>query len=472
MLKKMLATVLGILKVASLSKDETGKSVLTAEQRTALVEAYGEKFVLKFESDLAKEENIQTESTDNTAELESIKSKLAVAEEKAKNLQGIVDTLAEQPIEDAPIATSPLGKRVNLIGVAPKLVSHPFFQAARAVGERNLNKATRLMATINVADLIKDDYFQNYITQGVIPFVQDLSFGFVTEKYMTTVLAATEYKGVKPSISSVSQQFVGLWTPSGATKFAPLTNPNRRHKINVPITPSDLEGWLMYMYREDLTPDQMPITKYIVSELIKKQLMNDIELKMIGQGKYAALSPSVKEGDAGQAPEYSVDGFCTILEDLYDAGDTDVNWVDINTITSSNAETELRKFVAAMVNSPYAKTPMNLFVSPETELNYVENIVKNNRNGIKDTDVTRSLYGSNLTLVGLPSMIGSKTVFATPKQNFLRLKHINNPDILRMESRRYDVEVFGEYWLAPGFNNKSEIWAAAVGSDSGSGSAS
>lgn len=471
MFKKMLATVLGILGVKALSKDDKGKSTLTAEQRTALVEAYGEKFVVKFESDLAKEEN-QEQTNVNEAELGSLKTKLALESEKVKNLQTVVDTLSEQPVDDAPITPKPEGKVVHMIGISPKLATHPYFQAAKAVGERNLNKAMRMMATIDVEDLIKDNYFQNYITQGVIPFVQDLSFGFETEKYMTTVLAADVYKGVKPSISSVSQQFIGKWTPAGSSVFAPLSTTNRRHKINVPITPSDLEGWLMFMYREDLTPDQMPITKYIVNELIKKQLMNDIELKMIGQGRYAALSPSVKEGDAGQAPEYSVDGFCTILEDLNDANDTDVNWVTINPITSSNAETELRKFIAAMVNSPYAKTPMNLFVSPETELNYVENIVKNNRNGIKDTDVTRTLYGSNLTLVSLPSMIGSSTVFATPKANFLRLKHINNPDILRMQSRRYDVEVFGEYWLAPGFNNKKEIWASAPGSESGSGSES
>jgi len=110
-------------------------------------------------------------------------------------------------------------------------------------------------------------------------------------KYMTTKVAITEWRASRALIDSVVQQFSSKWTPLGASDFTPLTIKNYRHKINVPITPDEInDSWLSHLYDESLTPEQMPITKFIVNELIIPKVAEDREMLLIANGVFTEFS--------------------------------------------------------------------------------------------------------------------------------------------------------------------------------------
>src|SRR5699024_10808982 len=135
-------------------------------------------------------------------------------------------------------------------------------------------------------------------------------------------------------INSVVQQFKPKWTPKGNTKFAPLVIPNYRHKINVPIVPSEVaDSYMFYLYDESLTPSQMPISKYIVNQMIMPVISEDVEQRMIFKGKYV---PSYD--DEPTPAEDSMNGIETLLVQEAANQSTRMNFypntIDLSTATA------------------------------------------------------------------------------------------------------------------------------------------
>jgi hypothetical protein len=294
--------------------------------------------------------------------------------------------------------------------------------------------------------------------------------------YMTKVLALTEWRDAMSQISSVVQQFVAKWTPLGKVKMTPLKIVNRRHKVNLPIVPDDITGgYLTYLYNEGLTPDQMPVTKYIIDQLLRPKIADDIEYKMIATGVFDELVASeVTEGDPGQAPEKSMDGFLTILTNESENVSTAVNfwtptvvWSEDNSVAYFEAYADWIK----STNPTLAKVGMNVFCDP----NMAEIRAKKYREMFpltKNTDMgNMKIDFSNLTIVPLENMRGSGMIFATPKVNFIELHHINEASgatKLFLQLMNYEVRIFGEFWLATGFAVAE--WVFAVISTEASGS--
>ena len=277
--------------------------------------------------------------------------------------------------------------------------------------------------------------------------------------YMTKVLAIAEYRDAKARIDSVVQQFIAKWTPLGKVKMTPLKIVNRRHKINLPIVPNDITGgYLTYLYNEGLTPDQMPVTKYVIDELLRPRIADDIEYKMIATGKFEELvDANVTEGSVGQAPEKSMDGFLTILAEEYVKPDTGVNFytpeVPFSEDTSVAYFEAFAKWIKA-TNPTLAKVGMNVFVDPDMDetrrLKYREMFPLS-----KESDMAKTKIDfSNLTIVPLENMRGSGMMFSTPKPNFIELHHLNEAGgatKLFLQLSGYEVRIFGEFWLATGF---------------------
>ena len=90
MFEKVLVAVYGFLGISALAKNEEGKSILTAEQKTKLEKKYGSKFVNSFEEDLAEYEKVG--SADDTANNKELQDKLKLENEKmAKELKEAKD---------------------------------------------------------------------------------------------------------------------------------------------------------------------------------------------------------------------------------------------------------------------------------------------------------------------------------------------------------------------------------------------
>ncbi|MEI3554408.1 MAG: hypothetical protein V8Q54_07060, partial [Alistipes senegalensis] len=219
-----------------------------------------------------------------------------------KQLQNDIATLAAKP-EDLPGATTAIeGIRNFQRGQFKADMALAHNKAAAAFLQRGIMADT---PTIEVGDLRKE--LGPYLSQGNnLDILQQLYQSFSTSKNLSWKRATTEYKASESeSVDHVVQQFTHKWTPKGGAKFTPLTIKNFRHKVNFPVIPAQVgESWLFHLYDEGKTPDQMPITRYIVDKVMLPQIAEDIENVMISKAKYVADS---------QKTEDTMDGFETIL---------------------------------------------------------------------------------------------------------------------------------------------------------------
>jgi hypothetical protein len=324
--------------------------------------------------------------------------------------------------------------------------------------------------TIDVSEI--NEEFGTYLNDPArrMKIYKDILKPTESRLYMTKVLAINEWRDTKARIESVVQQFIAKWTPLGKVKVTPLKITNRRHKINLPIVPDDITGgYLTYLYNEELTPDQMPVTKYVIDELLRPRVSDDIEYKMIATGKFVELDPSsVAEGGTGQVPEKSMDGFLTILKEEFDKTGTAMNfwtpslgWSEDNSV---NYFEEYAKWIKKL-SPTLAKVGMNVFCDPDMD----ETRRKKYREMFpltKDSDMNRvKIDFSNLTIVPLENMRGSGIIFSTPKENFIELHHINEASgstNLFLQLQNYEVRVFGEFWLAVGFAVAEWVFAGII----------
>lgn len=333
--------------------------------------------------------------------------------------------------------------------------------------------------TIDVSEI--NEEFGSYMADPAtrMKIFKDLLRPTESRKYMTKVLALTEWRDAKAVIDSVVQQFIAKWTPLGKTTVTPLRILNRRHKINLPIVPNDITGgYMTYLYNEGLTPDQMPVIQYIIENLLRPRIADDIEYKMIATGVFDELvDSSVTEGDAGQATGKNMDGFLTIIASEAENVSTKVNfwtpsveWSEDNSVEYFEA---YAKWVKA-TNPTLAAIGLNVFCDP----NMAELRAKKYREmfpNTKNADATNTQIDfSKLTIVPLENMRGSGVIFSTPKENFIELHHINEAagsTRLFLQLMNYEVRIFGEFWLGVGFA-VAEWLFAAVGAAETSGSGS
>lgn len=276
------------------------------------------------------------------------------------------------------------------------------------------------------------------------------------------------------------QQFTPKWTPAGKSKFTPITIKNRRHKINVPIVPAEvLDSYMMYLYDEGLSPDQMPITRYILQQLILPVAQQDIEIRMIAKGKYTEKPwGNVNAGDPGLPPEDGMDGFETVIMNGKAAAGTEddmgINFFnngDFNYLTASDDDIleNTNEFVD-WLNPQYARKNMPVFCSPEYYKRYKR--AYKNKWGQNGTGGENPNFGSdridfsNNVLTPLLSMYRSPILFSTPKENFIKLRNRNEvPSIINdVQKHDYEVRHYGEFWLGGGFAIGEGVFAQAPAS--------
>lgn len=330
--------------------------------------------------------------------------------------------------------------------------------------------------TIDVSEI--NEEFGTYLSNPATRFkiFRELLKPTESRQYMTKVLAINEWRDAQARIDSVVQQFVAKWTPLGKVTMTPLKIVNRRHKINVPIVPDDITGgYLTYLYNEDLTPDQMPVTKYVIDQLLRPRIADDIEYKMIATGVYEELESDVTEGEAGQATGKSMDGFLTIIAQENAKPGTKVNFWTPSVVWSEDNSVEYFEAYAKWLkktNPTLAKVGMNIYCDPdmaETRAKKYREMFPLSKN--EDAGKVKIDF-SNMTVVPLENMRGSGVIFSTPKENFIELHHINEASgstKLFLQLQNYEVRVFGEFWLAVGFA-VAEWLFAAVGATEASGS--
>lgn len=474
-MKKWMSVFLAFLGVAQLEKKD-GKPSLTESQRKDLASTFGEDVVSKFEAYIAKDDQaeegedvtaslIQGIVTQQKAQQTAMQNKI---ESVIKENGGLKATIAKLVDMHEPDVVPEMDKTITRKAGVDTVLRVDMRQSHYAkVGEFlriGVNSAAYNAATIDVADLRSE--FGTYLNnQRNLDIIRQVLTGFTSSQYMTTVLAVTEWRASQSLITSVVQQFTPKWTPLGKSKFRPLVIKNRRHKINYPILPAEvLDSYMFYLYDEGMAPDQMPITKYITEQLLKPQILQDIEIRMSAKGKYVEKAwGDVNTNDQGTPPEDSMDGYETILVDSKAlAGtedDTRINFFNQTINWVSATDQQVLDFVNAFVdwiNPQYQNQMMPVFCSLDVYKRYKRAYKKvwGVGSGTESTTFGADQidYSMNV-LVPLDGMFKSPIIFSTPKQNFIKLRHKNEaPNIINdVQKSDYLVKLFGEFWFAVGF---------------------
>ncbi len=457
--------VLAFLGVSALAKDENGKSFLLPEQEKQLKDKYGEKFLEIFKKDLQEFEKDGKTSeaavTDETlAELESEKKENARLAEQIKELKKKEEELTDM-IEKLSKEPSPEnGDPVNVEEEEMKTKFKPDMSLAH---NKWLDAAFKGAAysgnsTIDTTELQKE--FGKYVSSERMQIIQDLVGTTESIKYMSTIVTdKTEVRASQAAITSVLQQFVPKWTPKGGSSFTPLTIINRKCKINVPITPSDImEDVLGYLYDENLKPEDMPIVRYIIYQLILPKLDEERE-KVLAVGEYKEHT-ATNDGDAASDALDCMDGYVTQLKALKEAANEKVTWLlDGEELQDATLLEQIDKAVD-QVKPLYKSKTMFIHADPDLVIKYGRAYrekypyTKNEDGQMMKVDFT------NFTFAPLEGMRGTGVFFITPKENF---KHLMSRDPQRakifMQAENYDVKIFAEWWEACGFWLAEAIFA-------------
>ncbi|MEO9474150.1 MAG: hypothetical protein ABJG41_01405 [Cyclobacteriaceae bacterium] len=492
-MNKFLAVIKAFLGIEAFEKKD-GKSILSQEDQDKIKATFGEEALTKALAALKtlktsdNEEETQTEAqakeesegiaaliagltAQSAANSQAMQSKIDQFVKENGGLKSAIEKLSKEPEEDPiPEMDTTIPRKEGVATVMKVDTRKPAYAATVEFLKtgRQIMAANEAGDTIDVADL-KTEFGTFLNTQRNLEIMKRVMTGFTSAQYMTTKMAITEWRATQALITSVVQQFSPKWTPSGKAKFTPLVIKNRRHKINYPIVPADvLDSYMMHLYDEGLSPDQMPITNYITNELLMPRVLQDIELRMSAKGEFEELDWSaISEGDAGQVPEKSMDGYETILVNAKASADKGINFFDQTINWNTATDQQVLDFINAFVdwiNPQYQTNRQPVFCSLDVYKKYKRAYKKiwGAGSGTENTQFGADVIDySNNTLVPLDGMYNSPILFSTPKENFIKLRHKNEvPNIINDVQRfNYTVKLFGEFWLGIGFAIGEAVFA-------------
>jgi len=479
MFKYALSMVLGFLGIQAFAKEE-GKSVLTEDQKKQLAAEYGGQFVEKFEADLAKheatgEDPLRVRLEQKMATLETTMqlqtNKLAEVEKENAVLKGQVAKLADTPEAEPSAEFVTVNGKKQLKFKLNRNLLHNKIAAEVLAGDHRVLAAGE---TIDVDSVIAE--FGDLVNYVKLDMIKDLFMGFETSQYLTWKREITSYKATRSLITSVIQQFVPKFTPLGEPSFLPIEIPLRRFKINVLITPADVKDWILNMYDESKDLDEQPVTMYITNELIVPKAQEDLD-DICANGEFDELTwGDVTEGDPGQDPLKSIDGFLTQLRKDKALGVAKkMNYIDLTGVfTAENIIDQVNIFVDA-IDKKYKRRDMPVFIDPTLYVMYKRAYKKEWGSGTDKADDPK--YGGDVVdytrnrLVPLYNMTNSNAIFTTPKENFIGLRHTNEPGATKLTLRKYDYDIhcLGEFRFGIGFAIAGAVFYYIPDADSGSG---
>ena len=474
--KMVAGWVMSVLGIQNFAKDDNGKLFLTAEQESKLLEKYGQVFVDGFKADLSKmeldgetvnltlsaEERLELDaSRQETARLKAQIERLQAAEKDFKATIAKLEKEAADPQGEA-VTVSEFEKKAVAAGVDLSL-KHNRFLVDYMQGK--VQAAYSGDSTIDTQELKRE--FGKYVSNERLEILKGLFGQTESTKYMSSIISdKVEVRAMQANIiGTVLQQFVPEWTPSGAAKFTPLTIKNFKHKLNVPIKPSDImEDIIGYMYDEQAsTLQSMPIVRYILWQLVFPKLDEERETAL-ALGRFKELQPGQDGKYTASGPNETMDGYLTQLVDYYNAdaaaGENDpksnIRWLLKGvTLTDQNIMDKIDAAVDEISQKYplYARKKMFVHCDPNLILKYQRAYrakypwLKN-----EDGDDRVKIDFSKFTFAPLEGMRGTECFFITPKENFKHLMSHNPQNVtLRFLENHYSVDIMAEWWEGVGF---------------------
>lgn len=262
----------------------------------------------------------------------------------------------------------------------------------------------------------------------------------------------------------VVQGFRAQWDAMGELRLKNNELVAYRQKVNFPFKPNDIySSWLGDMYDEGKKPDEHPISKYIMNDLLGPAVKRDNGILEI-TGKY---------GEGNQTFGASMNG----IEQVLTAGIADVKNPMIRNVlpgglTEANIVDQVKKYEKYLEDKyPLIKNLFKkLYMSSTMATNYKEKYEQ--LYGV-NTDYTAA-GGMKTKILGMEIIpldyADSQTMFATPNGNMVRMIDVidaERPAVTDVQVENYDVKVFMEFTIGYGFVFNQMVCVATYSGASG-----
>lgn len=254
----------------------------------------------------------------------------------------------------------------------------------------------------------------------------------------------TKVKGKFPQgstlLSNVVQGFDNVWNELGELQIKHKILKNYHQKVNFAFDPSDiLSSYWAHLYQEDLSREDMPISKYVIEQELLPKVIDDLATLEV-KGVY----------DPARLDEFgfSMNGIEQILLDMFaevpGTGNTPFK-IPLSTLTDTNIVDQVTLYERSLP-SKLKKKIKKVYMSENNEerywLQYEEQFGQNQFQ--KDKGKTRL---GKREIVGIPGM-DTDDIFSTPDANFKRLIDVfdGKPRITDIQKQDYKIKFFMEFW--------------------------
>lgn len=297
------------------------------------------------------------------------------------------------------------------------------------------------MADLTIDDIVKDA--DTYLPQNTELIAASINRMDIALDAHTKPI--TKVKGLWPQgstlITNVVQGWAPVWNDMGALQIEHKVLVNYRHKVNFGFTPDQIQGsYWAFLYNEKMKAEDMPITKYVVEQLLMPKVVDDVATLSV-KGVY----------DSGNLDVFgnAMNGIEQILADLFaqvpGTGHTPFK-IPLTTLTDSNIVDQVTSFERQIPSKMKGKIK-KIFMSENNKERYIIQYEEQfGTNLLVNKDKMTTRVGGR-EIVGIPGM-DTDDIFATIEDNFVRLVDLfdNKPSITDVQKQDYVVKYFMEFW--------------------------
>jgi hypothetical protein len=289
-----------------------------------------------------------------------------------------------------------------------------------------------------------------------------LLFGRETVKLATKVKTEdTVFRLAQSSVTSLVQAFQKSWTPKGDVTFTP--NPIQLYnlKVDMDLYPDEIKNsWLAFLESSNLSRKEWPLIRYVMEKHLISRIDDDMERNEYYKGVFAAPAA----GTAGVNGK-SMNGVEYLLKN-----NTGINYITLDSgdLDPSTIYDQMEEFYE-LISEEYQNTRMVIGVAPKWKRAFLKD--KRSLGYYEITapgQIDDTLDFSPARVIGLPSMIGSDDLWATPIDNFLHVtRYGENASKFKIEESKRCVSIMTDWWEGLGFGINETVWTTVPDPDAG-----
>lgn len=293
------------------------------------------------------------------------------------------------------------------------------------------------MATITIDDVVKE--INTFLSHN--PKLISTAINRAESTLDKHTRPLTKVKGKYPQgstlLTNVIQGFKPEWNELGAMQIEHKLLKNYHQKVNFPIVPAEiLSSYWADLYAENLKPEDMPVSRYIIENELLPKVIDDIATLEV-KGVY----------DATRLEEFgfSMNGIEQVLADLVTDPKHKAFMMPIAPLTDSNIVDEITAFEKRLPSKLKSKIK-KIFMSENNVERYILNYEDKFGDNKFQNDVLKTRLGKR-EIVMIPGM-DTDQIFATTERNFVRLIDVFDgaPAVTDVQKLDYKVKIFMEFW--------------------------